>query len=97
MYKFDRHPIMTGALIGMWCTPTMRVDHLLFATVMTIYITVGVYFEERSLARQWGDVYVDYSHRVRTVVPGLPIVGRGINAGMKSRDDDRMAKAAGGG
>ncbi len=26
MYRFDRHPIMTGILIGLWVTPTMAVD-----------------------------------------------------------------------
>ena len=31
MYRFDRHPIMTGALIGMWATPEMTMGHLVFA------------------------------------------------------------------
>ncbi len=72
MYRFDRHPIMTGALIGLWVTPHMELDHLLFATFATIYIVIGVYFEERSLRRQWGKSYDDYAKRVRSLVPTLP-------------------------
>jgi len=71
MYRFDRHPIMTGALIGMWVTPQMHLDHLLFAAMATIYIVIGVYFEERSLRRQWGATYDDYCKRVGSLVPSF--------------------------
>ena len=69
MYRFDRHPIMTGILIGIWVTPTMTVDHLVFAIGFTLYIWIGVYFEERSLQRQWGPAYDKYRERVGTIVP----------------------------
>ena len=69
MYCFDRHPIMTGILIGIWVTPTMTLDHLLFAVGATVYVWIGVYFEERSLRRQWGDQYEKYRARVGTIVP----------------------------
>ena len=69
MYRFDRHPIMTGILIGIWVTPAMTVDHLLFAAGSTVYVWIGVFFEERSLQRQWGRLYEVYRERVGTVVP----------------------------
>ena len=69
MYGFDRHPIMTGVLIGIWVTPTMTLDHLLFAVGCTLYIWIGVYFEERSLKRQWGRQYEEYRERGGTIVP----------------------------
>lgn len=69
MYRFDRHPIMTGVLIGLWATPTMTLDHLLFAAGSTLYVWVGVFFEERSLRRQWGREYEAYRERVGTIVP----------------------------
>lgn len=71
MYKFDRHPIMTGVLLGLWFTPTMTGEHLMFSIGMTAYVLVGVYFEERSLHKQWGDTYLDYSKRVGTIVPSF--------------------------
>jgi methanethiol S-methyltransferase len=69
MYRFDRHPIMTGILIGLWVTPTMRVDHLVFAIGSTIYVWVGVFFEERALRRELGPAYEEYCERVGSVVP----------------------------
>jgi protein-S-isoprenylcysteine O-methyltransferase Ste14 len=52
MYGFDRHPIMTGLLVGIWATPVMTWDHLVFAAGCTLYVWIGVHFEERSLLRQ---------------------------------------------
>ncbi len=69
MYRFDRHPIMTGILIGIWVTPTMTVDHLLLAAGISIYVWIGVFFEERSLRRQLGRPYEEYCERVRSIVP----------------------------
>jgi methanethiol S-methyltransferase len=69
MYRFDRHPIMTGVLIGMWVTPTMTVGHLLFAVGCTIYIGIGVFFEERALRRAFGRPYEEYCQRVHSLVP----------------------------
>lgn len=69
MYRFDRHPIMTGILIGSWVTPTMTVDHLLFAVGITCYVWIGVFFEERTLRHQLGRAYDEYCQRARSIVP----------------------------
>ena len=69
MYHFDRHPIMTGVLIGLWVSPTMTVGHLLLALGCTGYVWIGVFFEERTLHRQWGRPYEEYCERVRSIVP----------------------------
>ncbi len=76
MYRFDRHPIMTGALLGMWITSTMTLGHLVFAIGFSLYIIVGVFFEERSMRAQWGARYDDYADRVGTIVPRLSRVAR---------------------
>lgn len=69
MYRFDRHPIMTGVLLGIWATPVMTLGHLLFAAACTVYLCIGVHFEERALRRHWGAAYEDYRRRVGTIVP----------------------------
>jgi protein-S-isoprenylcysteine O-methyltransferase Ste14 len=71
MYKFDRHPIMTGALIGMWSTPLMSLDHFFFSLFFTFYIIFGVSIEEKDLISQWGDTYIDYKNRVFSIVPTM--------------------------
>ncbi|MEN0061062.1 MAG: isoprenylcysteine carboxylmethyltransferase family protein [Myxococcota bacterium] len=70
LYRFVRHPIQLGVLIGVWVTPIMTVGHLVFALLMSLYIQVGLYFEERALVREYGDVYRDYMLRVPRLIPG---------------------------
>ncbi|MEZ5977529.1 MAG: isoprenylcysteine carboxylmethyltransferase family protein [Planctomycetota bacterium] len=69
MYRFDRHPIMTGVLVGLWATPTMRLDHLVLALAFTSYVVIGVAMEERDLVREHGRSYDDYRRSVGSIVP----------------------------
>ncbi|MGX5173283.1 methyltransferase family protein [Aliikangiella sp. IMCC44653] len=69
IYKFIRHPIQTGVLIGMWSVPLSTVSHIMFAGGMSIYIVVGLYFEERDLVRDFGDDYLNYMARVKRLIP----------------------------
>lgn len=70
-YKYVRHPLMLGFLIAFWSTPVMTLGHLVFSLGMTIYILVGVYFEEKTMVREFGDGYKYYKSRVPKFFPGL--------------------------
>ncbi len=69
LYRFVRHPLMAGFLLAFWATPTMTVDRLVFALGMTIYILVGVSFEEHALRRQFGVTYEKYQDEVPRLIP----------------------------
>lgn len=69
LYRFVRHPIMTGAFIGIWFTPVMTVGHLLFAVGMSVYVFIGVYHEERDLVSIYGKRYRDYMQRTGRFFP----------------------------
>ncbi|MCP5367531.1 MAG: isoprenylcysteine carboxylmethyltransferase family protein [Hyphomicrobiales bacterium] len=71
MYRYIRHPLMTGIFLGMWATPHMTVDHLVMAAVMTLYVLIGVHHEEKDLRRQFGDTYDAYTRRVGKFLPRL--------------------------
>ncbi|RDH82299.1 MAG: hypothetical protein DIZ80_08340 [endosymbiont of Galathealinum brachiosum] len=60
LYKYIRHPIMSGVFIGIWLTPTMTTGHLLFALGMSVYIVIGVYHEEKDLVKIIGNRYLRY-------------------------------------
>ena len=70
-YKLVRHPIYTGFLIAFWASPDMTAGHLVFSTAMTVYIFIGILYEEKDLRSSLGDVYTDYSQRVGKVIPGI--------------------------
>lgn len=69
MYRYSRHPIMLGVLIGVWCVPAMSWSTFSLSAGLTLYIFVGLYFEERDLIRQWGREYREYQQRVRALLP----------------------------
>jgi protein-S-isoprenylcysteine O-methyltransferase Ste14 len=70
LYRYVRHPMMTSLLIGFWVTPHMTVGHLLLSLGMSVYILVGVHFEERSLVQELGGAYVRYQTSTPRFLPG---------------------------
>ena len=63
LYRLVRHPMQLGVIITVFAVPVMTVGHMVFATAMTIYILIGLRFEERALLREFGDTYRDYQRR----------------------------------
>ena len=70
-YKFIRHPIQLGTLIGIWATPNMSYTHLMLSVTFTIYIFIGLHFEEKDLVRTLGKKYKTYQERVSMIIPFL--------------------------
>lgn len=68
MYKYSRHPMMLGVLIGLWFVPLMSSTQFMMAAAMSAYIVVGLYFEERDLIRQWGNQYSEYKKQVGSLL-----------------------------
>lgn len=67
-YRFVRHPLYVGWLLGFWGTPTMTAAHLLFAVVTSAYILIAIQLEERDLVAAHPE-YEDYRRRVPMLVP----------------------------
>lgn len=71
MYRYSRHPMMAGILVGLWATPRMTLTHLILAIGLRVYIAIGVTFEERELLVRFGEHYRHYRKQVGLLMPRL--------------------------
>jgi len=69
LYRLVRNPLMLGMLISFWSAPVMSCGRLLFAAGMSVYILVGIYFEERTLSAELGEAYRAYRKRTPMLIP----------------------------
>jgi len=69
LYRYMRHPIQTGVLVGMWSQAVMTQGQLLLTVTMTLYVFVGLYFEEKDLVKHFGDRYLNYMKQVPRLFP----------------------------
>jgi protein-S-isoprenylcysteine O-methyltransferase Ste14 len=72
LYRYVRHPMMSAFFLAFWATPHMTIGHLLLSAGMSLYILVGVHFEERSLLYELGHSYEKYQAATPRFVPGRP-------------------------
>ena len=70
-YTFVRHPIQLGVLVGIWATPLMSYGHVMFSLFFTVYIFIGLWYEEKDLVTQLGETYEAYRSRVAKIIPFL--------------------------
>lgn len=73
-YRWVRHPIYAGFFIALWSAPLMTVGHLLLAGGLTVYLLIGISYEEKDLLAMFGDEYRAYRAKVGMILPGI---GRG--------------------
>ena len=71
LYRWVRHPLYTAGLVFIWLIPVVTANLLALNIGLTVYILVGVYFEERKLLREIGSDYAEYCRRTPMLVPGL--------------------------
>jgi protein-S-isoprenylcysteine O-methyltransferase Ste14 len=57
LYRWLRHPMYVGVLLGVWATPRMSIGHLLLALGLTGYVLIAMRYEERDLLQRFGARY----------------------------------------
>ena len=63
-YRYSRHPMMLGLLLAFWSAPDMSATRFLLASLLTLYIFIGIRFEERSLVQEFGERYREYQRSI---------------------------------
>ncbi len=83
LYRFVRHPLYTFGLLILWFSPSMSLNTFVVYIALTVYILIGVIFEERKLMREFGQKYADYKSITPMLIPGLSktVVKRRMPAG----------------
>jgi protein-S-isoprenylcysteine O-methyltransferase Ste14 len=75
LYRFVRHPLYTFSLGILWLSPSITVNSFIVYVALTVYILIGIVFEERKLLREFGQAYADYKSVTPMLLPGLKFGG----------------------
>lgn len=75
-YKYTRHPLYLGGIMGLWFTPVMSATHLVFAMLLTAYFFIGALFEEKDLKKEFKSKYLDYMKRTPMMIPFTKLKSR---------------------
>ena len=70
LYRYVRHPLYTFSLAILWLSPGMTLNSFVFYCALTLYVLVGIFFEERKLLRVFGQEYAKYRAVTPMLIPG---------------------------
>lgn len=73
IHRFVRHPLYTGTIMVVWGFYFVfpYLNNLIAVILLTLYVIVGIRFEERKLVAEFGDQYLDYMKKVPPLVPDI--------------------------
>jgi protein-S-isoprenylcysteine O-methyltransferase Ste14 len=71
LHKYIRHPLYSGTLLFVWGLFLMfpYLSNLIAAVALTIYVLIGISFEEKKLFIEYGEAYRVYSKKVPKLIP----------------------------
>ena len=75
LYRSVRHPLYTFSLLILWLSPSMSINTFVIYAALTIYVLMGIIFEERKLVREFGKDYADYKSSTPMLFPGWKFRG----------------------
>ncbi len=63
-----RHPMYFALIIYLWCQ-TRKISDIVVNMVLTVYIIIGTYLEEKKLVLEFGETYAKYQKEVPMLIP----------------------------
>jgi len=70
-YRYCRHPVYLASIASLWIGPVMTAGRLEFAFLVTFYVLIGTWLEERDTRQEMGEAYDLYRANVPMWVPRL--------------------------
>ena len=75
LYRLVRHPLYTFSLAILWFSSSVSLNSFIVYVSLTVYILIGIYFEERKLLRDFGQEYARYKSVTPMLIPGIRFGG----------------------
>ena len=63
-----RHPMYLALILYLWCHHFRMMD-LVVNTLLTLYVLIGTWLEERKLVLEFGEAYLRYQRQVPMLIP----------------------------
>jgi protein-S-isoprenylcysteine O-methyltransferase Ste14 len=63
-----RHPWYLATMLLIWARQ-MDISEIIINVILTLYLIVGTYLEEKKLVREFGDKYRNYQMKVSMLIP----------------------------
>ena len=67
--EYVRHPWYSGAILLVWAFGPISDVSLVTKIILTAYIIIGTFLEERKLIHEIGEQYLEYRKRVPMLIP----------------------------
>ncbi len=73
IHNYVRHPLYSGTLLFVWGLFFIYpyLNNLICVVLLTLYVWIGVKFEEKKLVQVFGQQYKDYSYAVPRFIPKI--------------------------
>ncbi|HEX9385073.1 MAG TPA: isoprenylcysteine carboxylmethyltransferase family protein [Anaerolineales bacterium] len=70
-YGSVRHPLYTFSLLILWLSPSITMNSFIVYVALTLYVLIGIVFEERKLLQEFGNEYAEYKSTTPMLLPRL--------------------------
>lgn len=73
IHRLVRHPLYSGTILWVWGLFFLfpMINNLIAVVLLTLYVIIGIRFEEKKLIKQFGSAYLNYASNVPMLIPRL--------------------------
>jgi len=75
IHRFVRHPLYSGTILFVWGLFFVfpMLNNLIAVVLLTLYVLIGIGFEEKKLLNEFGKKYEEYILKVPMLIPDFKL------------------------